>query len=69
MITSNVNNTSTTLAMPEDPSDDIGVGLFPSPLVLLDSPYIENISHKVECFAGIMLKEVVEPIRLTISSA
>jgi len=41
--------------------------LLPTPVVLLYSPYIKYVTHHVECFACIVLEEVVEFIRLAIT--
>ena len=66
MITSNVNNTSTTLAMPEDPPDDIGVALLPSKSVLLHFPSIYDVSHKVKSIATVVLEKIVESLGLAV---
>jgi hypothetical protein len=42
------------------------VALFPTPFVLLYLPGIDDVAYKVECITGIVFKEIVEFIRLTV---
>jgi hypothetical protein len=48
-------------------ADNIGVALFPTPLVLLNLPRINDISYKIQCVAGVVFEKVVELVCLTIS--
>jgi hypothetical protein len=43
--------------------------LFPSPLVLLYLPCINDISHKVENIAGVVLQKVIQFLGLAITGA
>jgi hypothetical protein len=43
--------------------------LFPSPLVLLYLPCINDISHKVEGVAGMVLQKVIQFLGLAITGA
>jgi hypothetical protein len=45
------------------------VRLFPSPFVLFDFPSINYVSHKIQCFAGVVFEEVVEFVSLTVFGA
>jgi hypothetical protein len=54
--------------MSKDTTNYVGVGLFPSPLVLLYSPRIDDISNKIESITGIVLQKVVECFCLAVTS-
>jgi hypothetical protein len=55
--------------MTQHTADDIGVRLFPAPFVLFDFPSINNVSHKIQCFAGVVFEEVVEFVSLAVFGA
>jgi hypothetical protein len=55
--------------MAQHTANDIGVTLFPSPFVLFDFPSINYVSHKIQCFAGVVFEEVVEFVSLTVFGA
>jgi hypothetical protein len=43
------------------------MALLPAPLVLLYAPGIDNVSHKIQGLAGVVLEKVVEFLCLTVS--
>jgi hypothetical protein len=47
MIASHIHNPSATFSMNKNTANHVSMALFPPPLVLLDSPGIDNISYKV----------------------
>jgi hypothetical protein len=47
-------------------ANHVGMALFPAPFVLLYLPGINDITHKIQCIAGVVLEKVIETIRLTI---
>ena len=46
--------------MSQDPAYDVAVALFPSPLVALDLPGINDITNEIQGLAGMVLEEVIE---------
>jgi hypothetical protein len=55
--------------MAQHTANNISVRLFPAPFVLFDFPGIYDISHKIQCFAGVVFEKVVEFVSLTILGA
>jgi hypothetical protein len=43
--------------------------LLPSPLVLLYTPGVNDVAHKVQSIAGIVFEKIVQLVRLTIFGA
>jgi TRAP-type mannitol/chloroaromatic compound transport system permease small subunit len=66
VIAGNEYNSSATLGMTQYSTYYIGVALLPAPFVLLYLPGINDITHKIQCVTGVVLKKVIETIRLTI---
>ena len=69
MITCYIYHTGSTLGVSKNPSYNIGMALFPAPLVLLYLPGVDDITHQVQGVTGVMFEEVIEPICLTVSGA
>jgi hypothetical protein len=55
--------------MTQHTANNISVALFPAPFVLFDFPSIYDVSHKIQCFAGVVFEKVVEFVSLTILGA
>jgi hypothetical protein len=66
VITSNINNTSTTLGMSQYSSNDIGVRLFPSQFVLLNLPPIDDIANEIKSFAAMVLEKIIKSLSLAV---
>ena len=67
MVTSHINNSSATLGMAKNSAYHIGMALLPAPFVLLYTPCIYYISHKIQGLAGVVLEKVVEFLCLAVS--
>jgi TRAP-type mannitol/chloroaromatic compound transport system permease small subunit len=66
VIAGNEYHSSATLGMTQYSAYYIGVALFPAPFVLLYLPGVNDITHKIQCIAGVVLEKVIETICLTI---
>jgi len=69
MVAGHEYHTGTTLGMAQDASDHIGMALLPPPPVALHLPTIDDVSHQIQGFTGIVLEEVVECLGLAVSGA
>ena len=66
MIASNIDYSGATLGMTQDSTDHIGMALFPTPFVLLYLPGVDDVTHKIKCFAGVVFEKVVELFSLAV---
>ena len=66
MIASHIDHTGATLGMTQHSTYHIGMALFPTPLVLCHFPSIDDVTHKIECFAGVVFEKVVELLSLAV---
>jgi NADH:ubiquinone oxidoreductase subunit H len=66
MIAGHVDYSGTTFGMPHYSANHIGVTLFPTPSVLLYLPGVNDVTHKIKCFAGVVFEKVVELFSLAV---
>ena len=62
-------HTGAAFGMAQDASNHIGMALLPTPPVALHLPTIDDVSHQIQGFTGIVLEEVVECLGLAVSGA
>jgi gamma-glutamyl:cysteine ligase YbdK (ATP-grasp superfamily) len=54
-----VDHASATFGMTQHTTNHIGMTLFPTPPVALYLPSINDVAHKIQCIAGVVLEKVV----------
>jgi hypothetical protein len=69
VITGHIDHSCATLGMTQDPAYYIGVALFPAPTILLYLPGVDDVTHKIQGFAGVVFEKIVELFSLAILGA
>jgi hypothetical protein len=59
MIACYVNNSGATLGMTQHTAHHIGMTLLPAPLVLLYSPSVYDIAHKIQGITRVVFEKIV----------
>jgi hypothetical protein len=66
VVAGHIDYSGATLGMTQDSTDHIGMALFPTPFVLLYLPGVDDVTHKIKCFAGVVFEKVVELFSLAV---
>jgi hypothetical protein len=69
MITSYEYHTGSTLGMTQHPSHYVGMALFPTPLVALYLPGINDVAYQIQGITGVVLEEIIQSLGFAISCA
>ena len=69
VVTGDEYHSGATLGMAQDPTHHIGVALFPTPLVALYLPSIDDVSYQIQGITGVVFEEIVQGLGLAVSGA